>query len=48
MAVATPAVRVADPAFNGEQTLALIRRAAERKAALVLFPGTRTLRVHLR
>ena len=37
-AVATPAVRVADPAFNGEQTLALIRRAAERKAALVLFP----------
>ena len=38
MAVATPAVRVADPAFNGEQTLALIRRAAERKAALVLFP----------
>jgi NAD+ synthase (glutamine-hydrolysing) len=38
MAVATPAVRVADPAFNGEQTLALISRAAERKAALVLFP----------
>ena len=38
LAVAIPAVRVADPAFNGEQTLALIRRAADRKAALVLFP----------
>ena len=38
LAVAIPAVKVADPAFNGEQTLALIRRAAERKALLVLFP----------
>src|SRR5580704_8927418 len=38
MAVATPAVRVADPAFNGEQILALIRTAADRKTALVLFP----------
>jgi NAD+ synthase (glutamine-hydrolysing) len=38
LAVAIPAVRVADPAFNGEQTLALIRKAAQRKAALVLFP----------
>src|SRR5437868_506487 len=38
LAVATPAVRVADPAFNGEQTLSLIRRAADRKAVLVLFP----------
>ena len=38
LAVAIPAVRVADPAFNGEQTLALIRRAADRKAVLVLFP----------
>ena len=38
IAVAIPSVRVADPAFNGEQTLALIRRAAERKVALVLFP----------
>ena len=38
LAVATPAVRVANPAFNGEQTLALIREAAERKAAVVLFP----------
>jgi NAD+ synthase (glutamine-hydrolysing) len=38
IAVAIPSVRVADPAYNGEQTLALIRRAAERKVALVLFP----------
>src|SRR5580693_7097131 len=38
MAVATPALRVADPAFNGEQTLSLIRKAANRKAILVLFP----------
>ena len=38
LTVAIPSVRVADPAFNGEQTLALIRRAADRKAALVLFP----------
>ncbi len=38
VAVAIPAVRVADPAFNGEQVLAQIRKAAERKVALVLFP----------
>ena len=38
VAVAVPAVRVANPAFNGEQTIALMRQAAERHAALVLFP----------
>ncbi|HXN87498.1 MAG TPA: nitrilase-related carbon-nitrogen hydrolase, partial [Candidatus Binataceae bacterium] len=38
LAVATPSVRVADPSFNGEQTLSLIRKAADRKAILVLFP----------
>ena len=38
VAVATPGVRVADPAFNVEQTIALMREAAARKAALVLFP----------
>jgi NAD+ synthase (glutamine-hydrolysing) len=38
VAVAVPTLRVADPAFNGEQTLSLIRGAAERKAVLVLFP----------
>ena len=38
VAVAVPALRVADPAFNGEQTLSLVRSAAERKAVLALFP----------
>jgi NAD+ synthase (glutamine-hydrolysing) len=38
MAVATPVVRVADPAFNAGQTIALMKRAAEIKATLVLFP----------
>src|SRR5437879_5796355 len=38
VAVAIPAVRVANPVFNGEQTIALMRQAAERHAALVLFP----------
>ncbi len=36
--VAIPEVGVADPAFNAGQTIALIRQAAERKAALVVFP----------
>jgi NAD+ synthase (glutamine-hydrolysing) len=38
LAVATPRVRVADPAFNAEQTIALAREAAEQHAVLVLFP----------
>jgi NAD+ synthase (glutamine-hydrolysing) len=38
VAAAIPVVRVADPAFNGEQTIALMRQAAERHAAVVLFP----------
>ncbi|HZO80090.1 MAG TPA: NAD(+) synthase [Candidatus Binataceae bacterium] len=38
VAVGVPALRVANPSFNGEQTLALMRQAAERKAAVVLFP----------
>ena len=38
VAVGVPAVRVADPAFNSESTIALIKEAAERKAAIVLFP----------
>jgi NAD+ synthase (glutamine-hydrolysing) len=36
--VGVPAVRVADPAFNSESTIALIKEAAERKGAIVLFP----------
>ncbi|HEX6547004.1 MAG TPA: NAD(+) synthase [Bryobacteraceae bacterium] len=38
VAVATPELRVADPAFNCEQTIALMNEAAQKKAALVLFP----------
>jgi NAD+ synthase (glutamine-hydrolysing) len=38
LAVGVPAVRVADPGFNGEQTLILMREAVERKAILSLFP----------
>jgi NAD+ synthase (glutamine-hydrolysing) len=38
VAVAIPRCRVADPAFNAEQTLALARQAAEQRAALVAFP----------
>ena len=38
VAVAIPAVRVADPAFNGDQTLALMRKAMDRKASSSLFP----------
>jgi NAD+ synthase (glutamine-hydrolysing) len=37
-AVATPEVRVADPAFNAAQTVALIQRAAQERAVLVVFP----------
>jgi NAD+ synthase (glutamine-hydrolysing) len=38
VAVAIPSVRVADPAYNAEQTIALLRQAATRHVALVLFP----------
>jgi len=38
VAVAVPAVRVADPAFNAEQISGLIERAAEQRAVAVLFP----------
>jgi len=38
VAAAIPSVRVANPAFNSDQTIALMRQAAERRAALVLFP----------
>jgi NAD+ synthase (glutamine-hydrolysing) len=37
-AVAVPPVRVADPDFNVGQTIALMRQAVERRAAIVLFP----------
>ena len=38
IAVGVPSVRVADPAYNADQTIALIREAADRKAVLALFP----------
>lgn len=38
MAVALPAVKVADPVFNGFQTVEMMRAAADRNALLVLFP----------
>jgi NAD+ synthase (glutamine-hydrolysing) len=38
LAIGVPIVRVADPEFNAGQTIALMERAAEMGAALVLFP----------
>jgi NAD+ synthase (glutamine-hydrolysing) len=38
VAVATPAIRVADPAFNAAETVRLMRQAVERRAVLALFP----------
>ncbi|HXZ60060.1 MAG TPA: NAD(+) synthase [Steroidobacteraceae bacterium] len=38
IAVCTPRVEVAQPAVNVQRTLALAKRAVERKSALVLFP----------
>jgi NAD+ synthase (glutamine-hydrolysing) len=38
VAVATPLVRVADPRYNGAQTLELMRRAAREKVVLAVFP----------
>lgn len=38
VAVATPRVRVADPAFNAEETIAQIQEAAGARSVLVVFP----------
>ena len=38
VAAAVPRVRVADPAYNAEQTIALLGEADARHAVLVLFP----------
>ena len=38
VAVASPRVRIADPAYNASQTIALARQAAKQGAALVAFP----------
>jgi NAD+ synthase (glutamine-hydrolysing) len=37
-AVCIPTLRVADPSFNAERTIALARKASEAKAAVALFP----------
>src|ERR687883_360791 len=38
VAVCIPSLRVADPSFNAERTLALAQRASEAHAAVALFP----------
>jgi NAD+ synthase (glutamine-hydrolysing) len=38
VAVCIPAVRVADPAYNAGQTMAMAQRASEHYAAVALFP----------
>jgi NAD+ synthase (glutamine-hydrolysing) len=38
VAVGIPSIRVADPAYNADQTIALMGQAVERKAMLTLFP----------
>ena len=38
VAVAVPQVRVADPRYNAEQTVALAQQAVDEGAVLVLFP----------
>jgi NAD+ synthase (glutamine-hydrolysing) len=38
VAVGVPAVRVADPGFNADQTIALMRESADHRSLLTLFP----------
>src|SRR5919106_1923491 len=38
VAVGVPEARVADPVFNGERTIDLMRKAEDEKAVLALFP----------
>ena len=38
VAIAIPEVRVADPAFNASRTIALMEKAAEHQACIVVFP----------
>ena len=38
VAAAVPRVRIGDPAFNAERTVALVQRAHEQDAALIVFP----------
>lgn len=36
--IGIPRIRVADPTFNAEETIALIEKAAVSQSALILFP----------
>src|SRR5882762_4388669 len=36
--VCVPFLRVADPAYNADRTIALARRASDMRAAIALFP----------
>src|SRR6516165_4305103 len=38
LAAAVPHMRIGEPAFNAEHTLALARQASDERAALVVFP----------
>ena len=38
VAAAVPRVRIGDPAFNAQRTVALAQQAHERDAALIVFP----------
>src|SRR5215213_1972348 len=38
VAVGVPAVRVADPAFNADRTIDLMKQAADERAIVALFP----------
>ena len=38
VAAAVPRVRIGDPAFNGERSIALVRQAHDQDVALVVFP----------
>jgi NAD+ synthase (glutamine-hydrolysing) len=38
VSVAVPEIRVADPAFNAKRTIEMMRRAADERAVVVLFP----------
>jgi len=38
VAAAVPHMRIGDPEFNADRTLALARRASDEHAALVIFP----------
>src|SRR4051794_18743384 len=38
VAVAVPEIRVADPAFNAERSIEMMRRAADQRAVVARFP----------